>query len=108
MTVKEIVKKLDLTIFNSADTEQELTGCYIGDLLSHVMANARQGDIWLTVMGNINALAVAKLVETSAILLVEGIKPDQECISRANEQEITVLGSSKSAYELAVEISKYI
>ena len=61
MNVKEFAEKLDLKVLVEGDTEREITGCYIGDLLSWVMGRAPEDSAWLTVMGNINSIAVATL-----------------------------------------------
>ena len=61
MNIKEAVEKLNLNILVEGDMEREITDCYIGDLLSWVMGRAKEDSIWLTVMGNINAIAVATL-----------------------------------------------
>ena len=71
MNVKEFAEKLDLKVLVEGDTEREITGCYIGDLLSWVMGRAPEDSAWLTVMGNINSIAVATLADVSCIVLVE-------------------------------------
>ena len=55
----------------NTDTTREVKGCYCGDLLSWVMGRAKADDAWLTVMGNVNAIAVASLADTAGIILVE-------------------------------------
>ena len=70
MNVKEFAEKLDLKVLVEGDTEREITGCYIGDLLSWVMGRAPEDSAWLTVMGNINSIAVATLADVSCIVLV--------------------------------------
>ncbi len=105
MKVKELIEKLELTVLTEGDLEKECTGCYSGDLLSWVMSRARENDIWLTVMGNINAIAVAVLTDCACIILTENSALDDNARERARQQDITVLRSSKNAYELSVLIS---
>ena len=65
MTVQQLKEALSLKLLAGEEgLSEEVTGCYIGDLLSWVMGRAQAGDAWLTVMGNISALAVASLAET--------------------------------------------
>ena len=46
MTVKDIAEKLSLkALCDDENTEREVTGCYIGDLLSLVMSKAQSGDV---------------------------------------------------------------
>ena len=107
MTVKDIAEKLDLTFLcgeEHADTP--VTGCYCGDLLSWVMSRAKEGDAWLTIMGNINSIGVAVLADIACIVLTEGAHFDAPALERAVQNEVIVLQTQSSTYETAVAISK--
>lgn len=108
MKVKELAEKLNLKILTEGDLERDVTGCYSGDLLSWVMSRAREGDVWLTVMGNVNAVAVAVLSDCACIILTENAPLDDAAKEKALQQGITFLMSDKNAYGLSVEISKLI
>ena len=87
MNVKEFAEKLDLKVLVEGDTEREITGCYIGDLLSWVMGRAPEDSAWLTVMGNINSIAVATLADVS---------------------EVNILLSKENSYHLAVKLHELL
>lgn len=110
MTVNELQKNLELTYLCGEDiaTEKEIDGCYCGDLLSWVMSRAQSGNIWLTVMGNVNSIGVAVLADISCIILTENAALDEDAKKRAIENDVVILTSSKNAYQLASEISKII
>ncbi len=108
MTVKEFSEKLNLTILTQGELSKEVTGCYSGDLLSWVMSRAKEGDAWLTVMGNVNAVAVAVLSDCACIVLTENSPLDDTAKEKALQQGVTFLSSDRNAYELSVEISKLI
>ncbi len=108
MTVNDLGKSLKLSVLTTGNMDSEITGCYSGDLLSWVMSKAQAGDIWLTVMGNINAVAVAVLTECACIVLTENASLDEQAKAKAITQGVTILQSEKNAYELSVEISKLI
>lgn len=108
MTVKKICEELNLTVLTEGDLEKEVTGCYSGDLLSWVMSRAKEGDAWLTVMGNVNAVAVAVLSDCACIILTEKSPLDDAAREKALQQGVTFLSSDRNAYELSVEISKLI
>ena len=110
MNVKELKEKLDLQyICNEGLAEtKDVTGCYCGDLLSWVMSRATEGDAWLTVMGNVTSIGVAVLADVACIILTENAPADKDAIKRAEENDVIILGTSKNAYEIAVEISKLI
>ncbi|MBO7217090.1 MAG: hypothetical protein J6V50_00140 [Clostridia bacterium] len=106
MTVNELKESLELTAVCLPDGDREVTGCYIGDLLSWVMGAAKSGDAWITIMSNINIVAVAALCDTACIILSEGVTLDEEVKRAAEERDINVLSAQKSAFALATAISE--
>lgn len=110
MTVKELAEALSLTYLcnETIAEEKEIDGCYCGDLLSWVMSRAEPGNIWLTVMGNVNSIGVAVLAEISCIILTENAALDDDARMRAEQQEVVILTTDKNAYTLASEICKII
>jgi len=105
MKVREIVKAFDLTIFSGeSGLDNEVTGGYSSDLLSDVMGNAEEGQIWITLQIHKNIMAVAMLKEISAIILVKGLIPEDDVKAISNEKEIPVLGTSLDAFSLAGKI----
>lgn len=105
MTVNELALACGFEAVYLPDGEREVGGAYAGDLLSWVMGRAKADDVWLTVMGNINAIAVATLADVSAIVLVEDAALDAEALARANQQEVAVYTTSLPAYETALQIA---
>lgn len=101
MTIKDACEKLELTpLTDDVDYPREISDCYVGDLLSHVMAKAKADNLWITVQTNVNILAVATLTDVACIVLPEGIMPDKEIIDKANEQDINILSSKATATEI--------
>lgn len=108
MTVKELIDKLDLTILVEDDLDREVTDCYVGDLLSWVMGRAPADSAWLTVMGNINSIAVATLADVSCIILVENAALDDNARQKAEMHGVNILTTEENSYRLAVKISGLI
>lgn len=106
MTVKTLCDELGWTVLTEGDLSREITGCYCGDLLSWVMSKAQDGDCWLTVMGNINAVAVAVLTDCACIVLTENAALDDEAKARAEQQDVTILTTELNAYQAAIALSK--
>ncbi len=100
MELAKIIAEIELQPLVTAG-ESDVKGCYIGDLLSNVMAKAREGDIWLTVQTHRNVVAVAHLLNMAGIVIVEGHVPQPETIEKAQEEGIALLATKKSAYEVA-------
>ena len=106
MNIKKLLENLPMKVLTGKDDlEREITGCYIGDLLSFAMSKVKCGDIWLTVMGNVNAVAVAVLADASCIVLVENCTLDEIALQKAMEQDVVILMSELSSFELAKKIS---
>lgn len=108
MLVKEIIDKLELEVLNLADGEREVSGGYTGDLLSWVMGRAESHMMWVTIMTNVNILAVASLRDLPAVLIAEDAEIAPEIVAKAAEQEINLLRSPKSAYALCVGLGQLL
>ncbi len=107
MKVSDLKSNLNLEYVNFAD-DCDIETCYIGDMLSVVMSKAPEGAVWLTVQTNINITAVSVLAGLACIIIVEGLLPDNDTISKAKEQGVNILKSEKTAYDLAIEINKLL
>ena len=105
MTVSDLLRDSAFTAVSLADPDREISSVYIGDLLSWVMGRASADSAWITIMSNINVIAVATLADTSAVIFAEGVMPDDELIKVAKEKSVNLITSSLPAYESAVIIS---
>lgn len=108
MDVKQLIEKLDLKVLCADNTDREITGCYCGDLLSWVMSRAQEGDVWLTVMGNVNSVGVAVLADVACIVLTENAPLDEDALKRAQQNSVTILQTEKNSYQMAAAISGLI
>lgn len=108
MTVQNLIDDFSLETICGGEfaAEKEVKGGYCGDLLSWVMSRAREGDCWLTVMGNVNSIGVAVLADVACILLTENAAFDDDALARAKQNSVIVLRSNKNSFELASEIAK--
>ena len=106
MTLSELSKTLELTPLTHGLEDKTVSGCYIGDLLSWVMGRAQSGDVWITIMNNINIVAVATLTDCAAILLCENVSLSPEITAKAEKEGVAVFSSEKTAFELAVMLEK--
>ncbi|MGC9343177.1 MAG: DRTGG domain-containing protein [Bacteroidales bacterium] len=109
MKITDIIEKLNLEVFSGqAGLENEIDGGYVSDLLSDVMGNAKQGQVWITLQNHKNSLAVASLKDLSAIILVKGIKPGEDTISKSEEEGIPLLGSGEDTFTVAGKLYSLI
>lgn len=104
MTVNELAEATNFKCLSVPFPEKEIEGTYIGDLLSWVMGRAKVGDAWITIMSNINVVAVASLADVSCIILAENVTLEDEVLSMAESKGINVLSSPISAYDTAIKV----
>lgn len=100
MNVGEIFNNLGLSAMTVGDLGREVTGCYISDLLSDVMANARDGEIWITLQTHPNIVAVATLKNIAAIIITNNRSPEEETIMRASKEGVTIGTTPMTTFEV--------
>ncbi|MBQ8817285.1 MAG: hypothetical protein IJZ83_01805 [Clostridia bacterium] len=105
MTVKQLADSLSLKVICMPDGDREVTGGYAGDLLSWVMGRANSGDAWITIMSNVNIVAVATLADPSCIVLSEGVGIDAEVLEKAKSVGVNILGSDEDTFALCARIA---
>jgi hypothetical protein len=99
MIIQDIVEALGLRVLTAPDRlGVEVSGGYSSDLLSDVMANSREKNIWITLQTHQNIVAVAKLKDLAAIILVNDRAPEAETLKKAEEEKVPLLGTSDSAF----------
>lgn len=105
MTVQELIDcgKFE-TVTIGGDTQRQIETPFCCDLLSIAMGRAPSGCAWVTVMGNMNTLAVASLADAACIVLAEGVLLDEMAVKKAKEQEITVLKTEQPVFDAALWI----
>ena len=108
MTVNDLLKNDSFKAVALPEGDRDITGVYIGDLLSWVMGKAQSGDAWITIMSNVNILAGASLTDCACIILSEAVALEDEVIKTAENKGINVLSFSGSSYEAAICLEKQI
>lgn len=99
-TLNQIIEALELTLLTRP---QEFSGVtptagYTSDLLSCVMANASRQGIWITLQAHTNIVAVAALLELSAVIITEGALPDPNTVLKANDEGVSLFSTTKSSF----------
>ncbi len=100
MDIQQVINKLDLKVLTEPRDFSTLnpTFGYTSDLLSCVMAGAPKQGIWVTLQAHGNIVAVAALLELTAVIITEGAMPDENTIQKANDEGVTLLSSSQSTF----------
>jgi len=101
MDLSEITKRLNLEVkAGSGSLANEVQGGYASDLISDVIANADEGDLWVTLQTHQNTVAVASMKGLAGIILVNGREPEADTLLKAREENIPLLVSTLPAFEL--------
>ena len=109
MTIQELIDSNLFTLINAGDNPDDtISTPFCCDLLSIAMSRAPEKCAWITVMANMNTLAVASLTDCGCIVLAEGTAFDENSIEKARSQGITVFSTDLPVFEAALSIWKRI
>jgi len=99
--LEEIVKAVGMRVETGEEAlGRSVSGGYASDLLSDVMGNSREGDVWVTLQVHPNIIAVATLKELAGIIIVQGKKPDEETIKKAQQEGIPLMVTEFQTFEI--------
>ncbi|MGM0529732.1 MAG: serine kinase [Bacteroidota bacterium] len=105
MNVSDLVNDLGLVVYSGKKgLERAIKGGYTSDLLSDVMGNAKEGQVWVTLQTHKNVAAIASLKDLAAVILVKGNRPDEDTARHSDEEGVPVLGSDQNAFEITGQI----
>ncbi len=102
MKLNQIVKKMNLetrVAINKLD--DEVRNGYVSDLLSDVLANSKENDLWITLQIHPNIVAIASMKGLSGIVIINGREPEEETVKKAEEENISIMISTMTAFELS-------
>jgi len=99
--ITELIQKLNLGVRSAkGHLERQITGGYASDLLSDVLANGEEGDIWITLQIHQNIVAVASMKDLAGIILVNGREPEPQTVEKAEVENIVIMVTELPAFEL--------
>ena len=102
MTIREAAAMLGAEILQDDFNDTPLSGAYTSDLLSDVMANAREGGALITIQAHKNTVAVATLVNITVIILCNN-RPvqDEEMLKAAKDEGIAVIRTKDNQFTVS-------
>ena len=104
MNIAEICKALELDVVHPGDGEREIEGVIVGDLLSNIMGDAREGWLWVTIQVHMNVAAVAVLKEMPMIIISSNRVPQDDMAEKCREENITLAVTHLSSYEVCCRL----
>lgn len=108
MTVNELMETGDFEAVLVPDGDREVIGAYAGDLLSWVMGRASADNVFVTIMTNLNVVAVASLAEVSCVLFAEDVSVPAEVMEAARAKGVNLLKSKLPVYETCVVLGRLL
>ena len=102
MKLDQIVEKLNLEVRVAADKlATEVRSGYVSDMLSDVLANSEEDDLWITLQIHPNIVAIASMKGLAGIVIINGREPEEETVKKAEEKGIPIMVSQMTAFELS-------
>ena len=102
MKLSQIAEKFDLKVrcdVNNLDIE--VNNGYVSDLLSDVLANSEENDLWITLQIHPNIVAIASIKGLSGIVIINSREPEEETVKKAKEKGVAIMVSQMTAFELS-------
>jgi serine kinase of HPr protein (carbohydrate metabolism regulator) len=104
MKVSELAAALDLEIINMSGGDREIKNGYACDLLSWVIGRAEPESAFITIMSNLNTIAVGMLADASCVILCENVEIDEAVKNKADGEGVNLLRSSRNSFEISAMI----
>jgi len=102
MKLQDIIENFSLKVATSCGhLDREVRSGYSSDLLSDVIANSKEGDLWITLQTHQNIVAVAKLKDLAAIVIVNNREPAEDTLQKANDEGIPILMTGDPSYMIS-------
>jgi predicted transcriptional regulator len=103
MTTKDVAERLELTGLTKL-FDKPVTGVYISDMVSDVIAHAKAGNVLVTLQVHSNVIAAANLVDLAAIVLTKGRAPAPEAAALAEKAEISLFTTPMDSWQVATRL----
>ena len=106
MKVSELERLAGAKCLTGDYADREIACGYTCDLLSHVMGRGQADMAWITVQTHMTVIAVAALLDFACVIIPENLPVEAPIAAKAREEEIILLSSGKTAYELAALLER--
>jgi len=104
MTIRNLAASLGAEICQAEFEDVELAGAYTSDLLSDVMANAKDGGALVTIQAHRNTVAVATLVNISVIVVCNSRPLPDDMLEAARDEGIAVIRTRENQFTVSGKI----
>lgn len=101
MKITEVAAALDAEICQKEFEDVEVRGAYTSDLLSDVMAYAKDGGALITIQAHKNTVAVASLVNISVLIICNSRPLPDDMLSAAKDEGIAVIRTKENQFTVS-------
>jgi hypothetical protein len=101
MTIRETAEALGASILHDEFEDRDISGAYTSDLLSDVMAHAKDGGALITIQAHKNTVAVATLVNISVIIICNSRPLPEDMLAAAKDEGIAVFLTKENQYTVS-------
>ncbi|MDR2019502.1 MAG: hypothetical protein LBQ14_01910 [Treponema sp.] len=101
MNISEAAAALGAEVLQGEFEDLPLSGAYTSDLLSDVMANAKDGGALITIQAHKNTVAVATLVNITVIIVCNNRPVPEDMIEAARDERIAVIRTRENQYAVS-------
>ena len=108
MTIREAAGKLNAEIIQDDFEDSQLEGAYTSDLLSDVMAHAKDGGALITIQAHKNTVAVATLVNVTVIIVCNNRPVPDDMVEAARDEGIAIIRTGENQYTVSGKLYSYI
>jgi len=67
---------------------------------SYVLANSKEGNLWITLQIHQNIVGVASMKDLAGIILVNSREPESETLEKAEAEKVPIMVSEMPTFEL--------
>ena len=106
MLVSEFEKLSGAKCLTGDYEDREIVCGYTCDLLSHVMGKGQADMAWITVQAHMNVIAVAALLDFACVIIPESLPVEEMILKKAQAEDIIILSSDKTAFELVTLLAE--
>jgi len=98
MKAKDLAAALNMKVVQPAGEDGDVAAGYTSDLLSDVMANAKDDCALITIQAHVNTVAVAALTGISAIIICSDRPIPDDMATAAARESIPILQTDKNQF----------
>jgi hypothetical protein len=101
MKITEIAKLIQAELVHDEFDDIEVNAAYTSDLLSDVMAHAKEGGALITIQAHKNTVAVATLVNAALIIICNSRPIPEDMVEAAKNESIAILRTAENQFTVS-------